>query len=133
MQFQSQNDQQKRHRLIFVLATCGTSLLGGSTGLLLGRQADLLFNIDAGIVGLVVGALVGSLLPLMRSVHLAIRLAAAGVGVAVPILGVVGSARVAPEVFWGMIVLAMACSAMINTLIGLISHADQASQSRWSQ
>jgi peptidoglycan/LPS O-acetylase OafA/YrhL len=128
MQFQSQND--RRSRRLLSLLPFGASLLGGGIGLALGRQADVLFNIDAGIVGLLVGAVVGSLLPFTRSAHPVIRLLAAGVGVALPILFLVGSARVTPAVFWGMMILVMVCSAIINALISLIPRVDQASLSR---
>jgi hypothetical protein len=128
MPFQSPIERRSRH--LPGLLTFGASLLGGSIGLLVGRQADLFFSIDAGIVGLLVGAVVGSLLPFTRSAHLLLRLPAAGAGVVLPALVMVGSARVAPEVVWSMIGLAMVCSAIISALIRLIPGAGRASLSR---
>jgi hypothetical protein len=120
MQLQPSNHAQRRQLAIAIVATYGLSILGGGIGLIVGRQADTIFNVDAGIIGMVTGATISSLLPLSSPLNPILRFAAAGLGVALPMLVFVGSSRVAPEVFWGMIVLAMCCSGLISLLTRLL-------------
>lgn len=95
----------------------GSALIGGSLGLLLGSQGDILFGVDTQIVGVVVGAVIGSLLPRSRALGSVVHAAAAGAGVALPALAFVGRGRVTPEVLWTMTAIAIIGSGMIDTVI----------------
>lgn len=125
MQSQPHRYPQRQQLLIAMLVACGAAIIGGSVGLLVGRQADIIFDVDAGIVGMIAGAVLGSLLPLSPALNPGLRVIPAGLGVLLPALVVIGSARVAPEVLWGMTAVAMLCSGLLSVIIHLARRASR--------
>jgi hypothetical protein len=114
MPAQAGHKVQQTQALLMMLVVCGAASIMSSMGFLLGKQADLIAGVDAGIVGMIAGAVLGSSFPVGQSLNPAIRSVAAGLGVLLPTLALVGSARVAPEVLAGITVVAMMGSAVIG-------------------
>lgn len=102
---------------IALLVTLGCSVLGSSVGYLIGSQGDIIFNIDAHIVGGVLGAVIGSLVPRFPVLGTFAHAAAAGCGVAVPTLVLLRAGRAVPEVIGGMILVAVIGSVCVNAVI----------------
>ena len=110
-----------------LLAMYGSGILGGSAGLLLGSQGEILFDIDTGIVGMILGAVLGSLLPCTRALTGIARATAAGPGVAVSTLIFVGSKRVGTEVLWGMVAPAAICSGFVSVMVARLERREEES------
>lgn len=123
MQSQPHHYSHRQQLMIAMIVACGAAIIGGSIGLLAGRQADVIFDVDAGIVGMIAGAALGSTLPLSPALNPGLRVIPAGLGVLLPALVVIGSARVAPEVLWGMTAVAMLCSGLLSAAIYLARRA----------
>lgn len=102
---------------IALLITLGCGVLGGSAGYLLGSQGDTIFSIDMRIVGVVLGAVIGSLVPRAPVLGTFAPVAAAGFGVAAPTFTLWVSGRAAPEVIGGMILTASVGSGWISAVI----------------
>ena len=110
-----------------LLAMYGSGILGGSAGLLLPSQGDILFNIDSRIIGAILGAVLGSLLPRSRTLTGIAHATAAGLGVAVPVLVFVGSKRVVPEVLWSMVATAAICSGLVSVVVARLERREEGS------
>lgn len=122
MQSQSDHSLYRQQTLMAMLLVCGASIAGGSVGLLVGRQANLVFGVDAGIIGLIAGAVFGGTLLPAKVLKPALGSVAVGLGVLLPALLLIGSARIAPAVVWGMVAVAMLCSGLISLMIRCVRH-----------
>ena len=108
---------------IALLVALGCGVLGSSVGYLIGSQGDTSFAIDTRIVGVVLGAVIGSLIPRAPVLGTFAHVAAAGVGVAAATFTLLVSGRAVPEVIWGMIIAASIGSGCMNIIITRIGRA----------
>jgi hypothetical protein len=109
------NSVHQSPRLWSNLIVLTSGMLGGSIGLAIAQQGDLILNIDSSMMGVVVGAVIGSVIPHVQRPMTAIPLVAAALGVLVPVLGFVGIQRVAPEVLLGLTGVAVVSSSIVAT------------------
>jgi hypothetical protein len=106
------------------LLSVGCGMVGGAVGYLIGSLGDTILAIDTRIVGVVLGAVLGSLLPRTPALGTLTYAAAAGIGVAATTFPLVVSGRAAPDVVWGVIIVAAIGSAGMNIVVRRI---------RWEQ
>lgn len=99
--------------LILLLSTT----VGGLVGVLVTSPLDLLFNIQAEIVGMIGGVLLGTLL-FQRSNHAAIVAPIAGLGTVLALLIWPGIDQTIPEVVGGMALVAALGSGILAAIRG---------------
>jgi len=102
---------------IALLVVLGCSILGSSIGYLIGSQGDIIFAIDTRIIGVVAGAVIGSLIPRAPALGTFAHAAAAGVGVAATTSTLLASGRAAPQVIAALILAASIGSGCMNMII----------------
>jgi hypothetical protein len=117
------NPQQFQHvsGVLPALIVLIGGVVGGSVGLLVGMQGDHFLNIDSAMVGVVLGAVLGSVLTPWHGQMKVARLGSAALGILIPILSFIGIQRVSLEILIGMTMGAILGTAILVTVFNQFS------------
>ena len=117
------NPQQFQHvsSVLPALMVFIGGVVGGSVGLLVGMQGDQFLNIDSGMVCVVLGAVLGSVLTRWQGQMKVVRVGAAGLGILVPVFSFIGIQRVALEILVSMTMAAILGTAILVTVFNRFS------------